>query len=75
LLSNSKKNPKVRFQWYIDSPANETRTKGKYEGNLNEKNNNREGRGVFYCAGTRYEGEWKNDKKEGRRVMRYNDGI
>jgi hypothetical protein len=67
-----KKNPKVRFQWYMYSPVD--RAIGKYEGNLIENGNNREGRGVFLCDGNRYEGEWKDDKQEGRGVMRYYDG-
>jgi hypothetical protein len=58
--------PKVRFCWIIDAGfKGGVSAYGKYEGNFNDKNNNREGRGVYFSEGTRYEGEWKNDKREG----------
>ena len=45
----------------------------EYEGQL--KNNEYDGKGIYYYkGGDRYEGEYKNDKKEGRGIYYYKEG-
>lgn len=36
----------------------------------------KEGKGVFFCVnGSRYEGEWMNDKKEGKGIESFPSGA
>ncbi len=46
------------------------------------KKNNREGYGIMtypdrgkYQEGSRYEGQWKNDKRDGQGIMTYLDDV
>ena len=50
---------------------------GKYVGQV--VNGLREGKGIYYLLkepfkGDRYEGDWKNDKREGKGMENFNDG-